>query len=60
MKYLTLLSIVIMVSLMGCSGAPKLTSCSSLSKSDSTQYFVSGLMDHTELDVTWLKEEVKK
>lgn len=60
MKYLILPSIVILISLMGCSSVPKLTSCSSLSKSDSTQYFVSGLMDHTELNVTWLKEEVKK
>lgn len=46
--------------LQSCSGPKYLVPCGTLSKSDSTEYFAPGLMDHSELDAAWLKEEIKK
>ena len=57
-KILTLLIITILF--IGCSTTQYLPDCDNLVKSDSTEYYVSGLMDHTELKKDWIKEEVKK
>lgn len=60
MRILALFALCILLFSTGCSGLKKLTPCDTLSKSDSTEYFVQGLMDHTKLDVSWLKTEIKK
>ena len=45
---------------MRCSTAKYLSNCNNLLKSDSTEYFVSGLMDHQELKAEWIKKEINK
>jgi hypothetical protein len=60
MKYLKL-SIAIflgIILLTGCCSSKIILNCGNLEKSDSVKYFVSGLMDHDELKMEWLKEEI--
>jgi hypothetical protein len=51
---------IISILFIGCSTTKYLPDCNNLTKSDSTEYYVSGLMDHTELKKEWIKEEIKK
>ena len=37
-----------------CSSNKYLSECNEIAKTDSTEYFVSGLMDHTELKKEWI------
>ena len=43
-----------------CSTTNYLSNCDNLLKSDSTEYYVSGLMDHQELNAEWIKKEINK
>lgn len=56
---LTLCFILFFCLAFNCSSSNKVIECSNLN-TDSTEYFVTGLMDRRKLKVEWVKEEINK
>lgn len=60
--FLLVLPILLFTAILssGCGSYSNISNCTNLTSSDSTKYYVSGLMSQTELKSEWLKEKLKK
>lgn len=62
-KYLTRCIIILLFSEIlssGCGTSKKISNCNILTGTDSTKYYVSGIVNQTEIKSEWLKEKLEK